>query len=208
LGSPGESDSEKQDDERSIVETNEDLDVVVEDRSPLVGWSAVWSGAIVGVALDVLVTTLWFALSFDSHRPVFYNHLTWWIAGTAIGATFIAGLVAGIVHGTRGLGAGFAKGVTTWGLLTLFVLALAVTGLVATGNTHTINTPTGSIDVTTFTFWTGFWSMLIGLGAAAIGGMIGGLVPWRAGATRSAMEGPVAATPRRRATGLHAPGPA
>ena len=191
------------------METNEDLEVVVEDRSPLVHWSAVWSGAIVGVALGVLVATLWLALSFDSHRPTFYNHLTWWIGGTAIGAMFVAGLIAGIVSGTRGAGAGLANGVTTWALLTIAVLALAVTGVVATGSTHTIQTPGGSVVVTTVNFWTGFWSMLIGLGAAALGGIIGGLAPGRAGAARVVDDrrmAPVAAP--RTTTGVHAPGPA
>src|ERR1700683_2076442 len=62
--------------------------------SPLVRWGAVFSGAVVALALTLLAGTLWVALAFGSHDAVFFNHLAWWFGGTAIAGMFIAALIA------------------------------------------------------------------------------------------------------------------
>src|ERR1700737_3677244 len=86
---------------------------------PLVRWGAVFSGTVIGLSLTLLAGSLWVALAFGSHQRLFYDHLAWWLAGTAIGATFLAALIASAVSGTRGAGAGLATGLTTWGLIVL-----------------------------------------------------------------------------------------
>jgi hypothetical protein len=143
----------------------------------LVRWGAVFSGAITGLALTLLVGTLWVALSFSSHRAAFYDHLAWWLAGTAIGATFVAGLLAGLVSGTRGPGAGFLNGLTTWGLVALGAAAGGIPGLIAAGSTRVITANGVRVTVSTVSPWTAFWALLIGLGAAILGGVMGGSVP-------------------------------
>src|SRR4029077_7480432 len=89
----------------------------------LVGWGAVFSGAVIGLGLAVLAGSLWVALAFGSHQAAFYNPLAWWLAGAAIGATLMAALIAGAVSGTRGPLAGLATGLTTWAVVVLFTLA-------------------------------------------------------------------------------------
>jgi hypothetical protein len=146
------------------------------ESPPLVRWGAVFSGTVTGVALTVLLGTLWAALAFASHRSLFYQHLAWWFAGTAIGATFIAGLIAGLVSATRGRLSGLANGLTTWALIVIATVAGGVPGLVAYGSTRPIVINGIRVAVTTVRPWTTFWALLSGLGAALLGGLIGGVM--------------------------------
>jgi hypothetical protein len=152
----------------------------------LVRWGAVFSGTVVGVATTVLLGTLWAALAFASHRSLFYHHLAWWFAGTAIGATFIAGLIAGLVSATRGSLSGLANGLTTWALIVIATVAGGVPGLVAYGSTRPIVINGIRVAVTTVRPWTTFWALLSGLGAALLGGAIGGTMRFREGRTTPA----------------------
>ncbi|HLY84793.1 MAG TPA: hypothetical protein VKQ71_17545 [Acidimicrobiales bacterium] len=152
----------------------------VESRAPsLVRWGAVFSGAVIGLALGMTCASLWFALAYSSHVAAFYHHLAWWIAGTAIAATFIAGLLAGTISGTRGIGAGAANGVTTWGLLTLAVVAIATPAVIGGQNVHSLTLAGHTYRIASFRYWTTFWAFLVGLGAGAVGGVMGGLIPRR-----------------------------
>jgi hypothetical protein len=146
------------------------------ESAPLVRWGAVFSGTVTGVALAVLLGTLWAALAFASHRSLFYQHLAWWFAGTAIGATFVAGLLAGLVSATRGRLSGLANGLTTWALIVIATVAGGVPGLVAYGSTRPIVINGIRVAVTTVRPWTTFWALLSGLGAALLGGVIGGMM--------------------------------
>ena len=162
-----------------------------EVRAPtLVRWGAVFGGAVVGLALTVLFGALWIALGFSSRHPLFYNHMDWWLAGTAIAAMFVAGLIAGVASGVRGPGAGFANGLTTWGIAVLGVMAGAIPTFSALGSRHTFVANGIHLTVTTLRPWTTFWALLIGLGAGVLGGMIGGTVPRRA--LRTGMYAPAA----------------
>lgn len=145
----------------------------------LVRWGAVFSGALIGVGLMTVLSSLWLALSYNSHQRNISDHLTWFLGGSAILSVFVAGLIAGAVSGTRGPGAGLANGITTWALV---VIALVATGLptaLAVGTIHPVHVNGTVYDVTAVTYWTGFWSLVIGLGAALLGGIVGGAMPRR-----------------------------
>src|SRR5580700_9376790 len=147
--------------------------------SPLVRWGAVFSGAVVALALTLLAGTLWVALAFGSHDAVFFNHLAWWFGGTAIAGMFIAALIAAGVSGARGRAAGLANGVTTWGVVVLGGLAAGIPGLLAYGSTRPVIVNGIRVAVTTVRPWTTFWSLLIGLGVAVLGGLLGGTLRHR-----------------------------
>jgi len=135
----------------------------------------VFSGLVTGVSLSILVGALWTALAFGSHRSAFYDHLAWWFAATAIGGTFFAALVAALVSGTRGAASGLANGLTTWGLVVIATVAGAIPGIAAYGSTRPITVNGIRVAVTTVRPWTTFWALLIGLGVALLGGLLGGM---------------------------------
>jgi hypothetical protein len=143
----------------------------------LVRWGSVISGTVIGLATFALLDALWLALSLSSHDSVVYSNLSWWIAGTAIFCIFLAGLIAGVSSGARGLGAGSVSGLTTWGLVVIAVgvLVLPTFAIGHIPNTVTVSGTVYSINY--LSYWAAFWSLLIGLGAGLLGGMIGGTMP-------------------------------
>lgn len=146
-------------------------------RPQLVRWGGVFSGTVIGVATFSLLDALWLALSFSSHDSVVYSNLSWWIAGTAIFCIFIAGLVAGLSSGARGLDAGSVSGLTTWGLVVIAV-GVVVVPTFAIGHIPNTVTVSGTVySINYLSYWAAFWSLLIGLGAGLLGGMIGGAMP-------------------------------
>ena len=142
---------------------------------PLVRWGAVFCGAVIALALSLLVGALWVALAFGSHRSLFYDHLATWFAGTAVGAVFIAAFIAGVISGRRGPLAGVLTGLTTWAVVALGGLAAGVPALSVYGSTRPIVVNGIRIAVVTVRPWTTFWALLIGLGAALVGGLLGGI---------------------------------
>ncbi len=136
-------------------------------RPNLVRWGAVFSGVVTSLALFVLASTLWLALAYDSGFAYWQNTLQWWVAGTAIAAFLIAGAMAGALSGARGVGPGLANAATVWGLVTVVALfgglplSIGYFGGGSLGLPHT-------------TLWTTFWALLIGLGAALLGGVLTG----------------------------------
>jgi hypothetical protein len=155
--------------------------LVVPQRFQLVRWGSVFAGTVVGLATFALLDALWLALSFGSHEPVVYNNLSWWIAGTAILCIFLAGLIAGVSSGARGLGAGSVSGLTTWGLVVIAVGAVVVPTF-AIGHIPNAVTVSGTVySINYLSYWAAFWALLAGLGAGLIGGMIGGAVPRNVG---------------------------
>ncbi|HUB69354.1 MAG TPA: hypothetical protein VL984_02935 [Acidimicrobiales bacterium] len=151
--------------------------VVTAAQGPqLVRWGSVFSGTIIAIAVFALLDALWLALSFASHFSVVYSNLSWWIAGTAIFCMFLAGLVAGVTSGARGVAAGSMGGLTTWGLI---VIGVALVVLPTFGIGHVPNSVTAGgriYSINYLTYWTSFWGLVIGLGASLVGGMTGGAV--------------------------------
>src|SRR5579863_6514434 len=151
--------------------------LVMAQRPQLVRWGGVFSGTVIGVATFALLDALWLALSFGSHESVVYSNLSWWIAGTAIFCIFIAGLIAGLSSGARGLDAGSVSGLTTWGLVVIAV-GVVVVPTFAIGHIPNTVTVSGTVySINYLSYWAAFWSLLIGLGAGLMGGMIGGAMP-------------------------------
>ncbi len=142
----------------------------------VVRWGAVFSGTVIGLGLSLLAGTLWAAFAFGSHDAAFYNHLAWWFAGTAIGGMFVAALLAGLVSGTRGAASGLANGLTAWGLVVIAAIGGGLPGLAAYGTSRPITVNGIRVAVTTVRPWPTFWALLIGLGAAVIGGVLGGMM--------------------------------
>jgi hypothetical protein len=141
-------------------------------RQPLVQWRAVFAGTVIGLAVLALLTALWSALAYGSHVSTFVDSYRWWIAGSATFSTFLAGYFAGMSSGVRGPSAGFFTGLTVWGLATIAVVAVGIPSVMSTFNVHLTRFLAGTPGPT---LWTMFWAVLIGLGAAVLGGMLGGV---------------------------------
>jgi hypothetical protein len=145
----------------------------------LVRWGSVFAGTIIAIGAFILLSALWLALSFANHDSVVYNNLSWWIGGTAIFCMFVAGLIAGLSSGARGVAAGGVGALTTWGLVAMAVVLLVVPTF-AIGHVPNFVTVSGHVyKINYLTYWTAFWSLLIGLGASLLGGVVGGAVPRR-----------------------------
>src|SRR5262245_56307979 len=100
------------------VSTTAVAPTVVGSASPQrIRWGAVFGGAILGIALLVALTSLWYALAFASGVDEIRNDLEWYLTGSAVASVFIAGLLAGWLSGVRGAGSGFFHGVTIWALM-------------------------------------------------------------------------------------------
>lgn len=155
----------------------------------LINWRAVFGGAVIGIGILVLLSTLWLALAFPSGVSVIEDNLKWFLGGTAIFALFVAGYAAGVSSGARGLGAGLAQAFTLWSLILIAAIAIAIPVMrvfnitfEATNVTDLAGGTTGTVlsgGPVTGPLWTVFWSMLIGLGAAVVGGILGGATPRR-----------------------------
>lgn len=139
----------------------------------LVRWGAVFSGTIIALAGFAMLSLLWVALAANRDGGgLFADNLRYWVGGTAIGALFVAGLLAGYLSGTRGATSGVLNGMTAWGLLVIVSAVTVLPGLTALAGSLTLSsgTVTSADNV-----WTAFWALLIGLGAAGLGGLFGGL---------------------------------
>lgn len=151
--------------------------LVVPGQGPqLVRWGSVFSGTIIAIAVFALLDALWLALSFSSSYSVVYDNLAWWIAGTAIFCMLLAGFIAGVTSGARGLGAGAMGGFTTWGLIVIAVAAVVVPTFAIGHVPNTITASGHTYSINYLTYWSSFWALLIGLAAAVFGGMAGGLL--------------------------------
>ena len=157
-----------------------------------VRWGAVFAGVVLGLALLALVSTLWFALAFNSDIGTIRVNLEWYVGGTAVVALFIGGLLAGWLSGVRGAGSGFFNGVTMWGLILIVALAI---GIPAVFNVFNLGRVTAITDGTTITgsgvdtaLWASFWTILGGFLASGLGGLIGGALTMPANAQLSAVR--------------------
>jgi hypothetical protein len=156
-------------------------------------WGAVFAGVVLGTALLALVSTLWFALAFNSNVDTIRVNLEWYVGVTAVVALFIGGLLAGWLSGVRGAGSGLFNGITMWGLILIVALAIGIPAVfnvfnlgrvtaIANGDGATL---TGSgVDTA---LWASFWTILGGFIASGLGGLIGGAITMPANAQLSPM---------------------
>src|SRR5215211_3351050 len=139
-------------------------------------WGAVFAGVVLGTALLALLTTLWFALAFNSDVDTVRINLEWYVGITAIVSLFIGGLLAGWLSGVRGAGTGLFNGVTVWGLVLIVALAVgipAVFNVFNLGRVSSIADGTGlSTSGVDTALWASFWTILGGVLASGLGGMI------------------------------------
>lgn len=148
----------------------------VTDPAPnrsLVSWGSVFAGALIAFAVMTLLGLLWLGINADGSVSSVSDHLNWYLAGSAILATLLAGFFSAWLARDRGLGVGITQGLTEWGLLTLAVVIIAP-GVVTAFRALVSAT---AISSTRDIYWTSFWAILIGLGAALVGGIVGGLLP-------------------------------
>jgi hypothetical protein len=149
-------------------------------------WGAVFAGVVLGMALLALITTLWFALAFNSNVDAIRLNLEWYVGVTAVVALFIGGLLAGWLSGVRGAGSGLFNGITMWGLILIVALAI---GIPAVFNVFNLGRVTAIADGTTLSssgvdaaLWASFWTILGGFIASGLGGLIGGAITMPANA--------------------------
>ena len=133
--------------------------------STLIRWGAVFAGALVAFSLQALFTTLWraFAGDPDTGTGIFADYLNWWIGGSAIFSLFVGGVLAGWLSTVRGFVSGFMHGLTVWALVLFAGLFIELPGL-------------AEAQISQQTPWTLFWTFLVGLGTAVVGGLAGGAI--------------------------------
>jgi len=144
-------------------------------------WGAIFAGAVIGLALLVVLTTLWFAMAYGSEMASVRDNLRWFVGGSAIASLLIGGIIAGYGSGVRGTGSGILHGITIWGMLLIVIVAVGIPSVNTIFNLGRVATQvtdqsaqgvvaTGSDSA----LWATFWSIVGGFVAAAIGGAIGG----------------------------------
>jgi hypothetical protein len=142
-------------------------------------WGAVFGGTVLGIALLALLSALWFALAYASGVDQIRANLAWYVGISAIVCLFVAGLLAGWLSGVNGVGSGFFNGVTIWGLMLIATVTVGVPAILNVfnlGRVGTLDTTTGGLlaQSSDTVLWATFASILGGLVASGIGGMIGG----------------------------------
>jgi hypothetical protein len=157
-------------------------------------WGAVFAGMVLGLALLALLTTLWFALAFNSSVEQIRTNIEWYVGVSAVASLFVGGMLAGWLSGVRGAGSGLFNGFTVWALILIVALAI---GIPAIFDVFNLGRVAAIADGSTFqtsgvntTLWATFWTILAGFVASGLGGLIGGAVtlPANAQLDRMAVE--------------------
>jgi hypothetical protein len=145
-------------------------------------WGAVFGGAVLGIALLALLTSLWFALAYGSGVDRIRLNLEWYVGASAIVSLFVAGLLAGWLSGVHGAGSGFFNGVTIWALMLLLTMAVGVPAILNVLNLGRVTSieptsPSALLDPNADNvLWATFAAIVGGLLASGLGGAIGGAV--------------------------------
>jgi hypothetical protein len=144
-------------------------------------WGAVFAGAVLGIALLALLTTLWFALAYGSGIDQIRTNLEWYVGISAIVCLFLAGLFAGWLSGVHGFGSGFFNGMTIWALMLILTVSVgvpAVLNVFNLGRVTQLDAETGGLLSTDSSnvLWATFFAIVGGLIASGLGGAIGGAI--------------------------------
>jgi hypothetical protein len=140
-------------------------------RAPtMIRWGAVVAGAIIGLAVMILITSLFIAIGGEADAIA--RNLHWFGFASALVALFVAGLLAGWISGVRGATSGLFHGITAWGLILVATLAFPFPQ--AFGVLETFASPLPELG--TGPLWAAFLSIVGGLILAAVGGLIGGAI--------------------------------
>jgi hypothetical protein len=138
-----------------------------------VQWGAVLSGTVIGLAIVVLLNSLWFALAEASDVGGIQGNLHWYAMGSALAGIFLGGLIAGWMTGIPGAGQGLVNGLTVWGLVLIGTLLVAVPGALRVVEFTAVPLGEWGADA----LWATFWAITGGMVAAGLGGIIGGALP-------------------------------
>jgi hypothetical protein len=140
-------------------------------------WGAVFGGAVLGIALLALLTSLWIALAYGTDVDEIRTNLEWYLGASAVFSLFVAGLLAGWLSGVRGAGSGFFNGVTIWAMVLILTIVgfpairdvLNLGGIARIDDTSDLLVPAADTAL-----WATFLSIVGGLLASGIGGALGG----------------------------------
>jgi len=143
----------------------------------VISWGAVFGGAVVGLALFTLLSSLWLALAFESGVAVVRTNLAWFLGGSALGCLFLGGIITGYLTGIRSAGSGILHGWSLWGLLMIATIAIGIPSVLNIFGLDRVTTglDTGNVGNAN-ALWATFWTILGGFVAAGLGGAIGGAV--------------------------------
>ena len=149
-----------------------------ETSGPLLRWSAIFGGLLLGLALLLVLSALWLALAFGSNVGVVADHIAWFVGGSAILSLFVAGILTGYLSGVRGAGTGMLHGFALWALLIVATITVGIPSVLNLFGLRqiadqTIGRPIGAVQVSAL--WVSFWTLVAGFVAAGLGGTIGGL---------------------------------
>lgn len=146
----------------------------------LIRWGPTIGGVVIAATAFATFNALWLALAYESTDNWWRDNLEWLVGGTAAGSLLLAGLLAGLMSGVRGVGAGLVNGATAWGLLFLLSLSALIPGafnlITELGESLDQGISDASGADLSVSMWTAFWSLLAGAGLALLGGAIGGAV--------------------------------
>ena len=151
--------------------------------SPLLRWSAVLGGLVLGLALLLLLSALWLASAYGSEMKDIRDNLEWYIGISAIVSLFVAAILTGYLSGVGGAGTGMLHGFTLWGLLIVVAITVGIPSVMdvfglrifadQAVDGRLLETGNGG------GLWAAFWTIVGGFVAAGVGGMIGGLATRR-----------------------------
>jgi tetrahydromethanopterin S-methyltransferase subunit B len=161
-----------------------DGNTVIARVPDVVRWAAVIAGVVIGLGIFAMLNALWWAIEYSAGDGWVSRNLAWLLGGSAAVSLLLAGLIAGAIAGVRGTLAGLVNGATAWGLLFLVSLTAIIPGGlnltsklrsgVEQGATTLGGYPgAGARFTVAWTLWTTFWSLLVGLVLAVVGGMLG-----------------------------------
>jgi hypothetical protein len=146
--------------------------------APLIRWSAIVGGLVLGLAALALLSSLWLALAYGSDMQPIMDNIEWFVGGSGVVALFVAGMLTGYLSGVRGVGTGMLHGFTLWGALLILTLTVGIPSILNVFSLGQVTSATADGLLTTgragTALWAGFWTILGGFVAAGIGGALGG----------------------------------
>lgn len=172
--------------------------------TPLLKWSAIFGGLVLGLAMLLLASALWLALAYGSDLSDIQANLEWYIGISAIVSLFVAGIATGYLSGTRGAGTGMVHGFTLWALLIVLAITIGIPSVLNVFGLQQVASEATTTQRLIDTgdegaLWVTFWTLIGGFLAAGLGGMIGGAVT-RSGIRSVTTDGRAAPLERERTT--------
>ena len=144
---------------------------------PVISWGAIFGGAVVGLALLALLSSLWLALAYESQTASIRENLEWYIGVSALACLFLGGVITGYLAGIRSWASGILHAWALWGLILIATIAIgipSVLNIIGLGRLTSEFNGGGVVSADTSALWASFWTILGGFVAAGLGGAIGG----------------------------------